>query len=65
MVLVSNAIDCKVDVGAVAHELNMSMQHWRYVTDRDTTLGGTVFFLTLFRSMFEAHKQDTTTNTII
>jgi hypothetical protein len=47
MVLVSDAIDCKVDVAAVVHELNMSMQHWRYITDRETTLGGTNYFFSI------------------
>jgi hypothetical protein len=37
----NGAIDCKVDVAAMVHKLNASMQHWRYVTDRERALGGT------------------------
>jgi len=44
MVLVKDAIDCKVDVAAKVHELNMSMQHWRCITDRERVLGSTNYF---------------------
>ena len=41
VVLLSGAIDRKVDVAAMVHEWNMSMQHWRNNTDRERLHGGT------------------------
>jgi hypothetical protein len=41
VVLFKDAIACKVDVPAVVHEWNMSMQHWRNNSDRERLYGDT------------------------
>ena len=60
VMLFNDAIDCKVDVAAMAHEWNMSMQHWRNDTDREWLRGGTnKFFNIIYVDQFMKRPNQT------
>ena len=49
VVLLNDAIDCKVDEAAVVQEWNTSVQRWRNNTDRERLHGGTDLFYNIIK----------------